>query len=277
MEAISALNKTYHKSCFRCKHCDNVINLKSFSAIEGEPYCKPHYMALFKSKGTYAAITGAGGANKSSSYNASAGFRGMTEVINNVGKPSNAPLKKAETVDKSAPVIENDVVIKKVDRTPFLEEIKAEPELKPTETDDKSAPVIEPVQIKKLDRSRFLNQVEKGPEAPLEKPNAITDRSAPTTPVKISSSNDKCAKCEKTVYPMEKLLACNKIYHNACFRCKHCDGKLSLKGFATIDGDAYCKPHYLSLFKSKGTYSGISGTAEGKSSSFNAAVSFKGY
>jgi hypothetical protein len=275
LEAVNALNKTFHKSCFRCKHCDSVISLKSFAAIEGEPYCKPHYLALFKSKGTYAAITGAGGASKSSSYNASAGFKGMNEVIGNVGKPSNTPLKKAETVDKSVPVIEVDVVIKKYDRTPLLEEVKSEHELKHAETEDKSAPVIEPVQIKKLDRSKFLNDVKKGPEPPLEKPNAVTDRSTPV--VKISTGQEKCAKCEKTVYPIEKLVACNKVYHNACFRCKHCDGKLSLKGFATIEGEPYCKPHYLSLFKSKGTYSGITGGAEGKSSSFNSAASFKGY
>jgi len=276
MEAVSALNKTFHKGCFRCKHCDSVINLKSFSAIEGEPYCKPHYLALFKSKGNYSAITG-GSSSKSSSYNASAGFKGMTEVINNVGRPNNsAPLKKTETVDESSPVIESDVVIKKYDRTPLLDEVKSEHELKPTETEDKSAPVIEPVQIKKLDRSKFLNAIESGPEAPLEKPSAVTDRSSPTV-VKINTSNTPCAKCGKSVYPIEKLVACDKTYHNACFRCKHCDGKLSLKGFATIDGEPYCKPHYLSLFKSKGNYSAITGGAEGKSSSFNAATSFKGY
>jgi len=274
LEAISALNKTFHKSCFRCKHCDSVISLKSFAAIEGEPYCKPHYLSLFKSKGTYSAITG-GSANKSSSFNASAGFKGMSEVIN-VGRTNAAPLKKAETVDKSIPVIEPDVVIKKYDRTPLLDEVKSDHELKHTETEDKSAPVIEPVQIKKLDRSRFLTAIEKGPEPPLEKPNAVTDRSTPTV-VKITTSTTPCAKCGKNVYPIEKLVACDKTYHNACFRCKHCDGKLSLKGFATIDGEAYCKPHYLSLFKSKGTYSAITGGAEGKSSSFNAASSFKGY
>jgi len=277
LEAVTALNKTFHKTCFRCKHCDNVISLKSFSAIEGEPYCKPHYLALFKSRGTYSGITGA--ASTSSGYNASAGFKGIllqkTEVINNVAKPAQ-PLKKAETLDKSQPVIEQDVVIKKVDRTPFIEEVQSEHELKPATTLDKSNPVIEQdVVIKKVDRKVFLNQIETGPEQGLEKPTAVTDRSSAATVFKASTpAKDPCAKCGKTVYPMEKLNACNKTYHNACFKCKHCDGKLSLKGFATIDGEPYCKPHYLSLFKSKGNYAGITGSGEGKSSSFN--VSFKG-
>lgn len=53
-----------------------------------------------------------------------------------------AKLKHAETVDKSAPLIEGDVKIKKVDRTGFLNEVTAEHQLKHAETVDKSAPVI---------------------------------------------------------------------------------------------------------------------------------------
>jgi len=271
MEAISALNKTFHKTCFRCKHCDNVISLKSFSAIEGEPYCKPHYLALFKSRGTYSGITGV--ASTSSGYNASAGFKGMTAVINNVPSANQIqPLKKVETLDKSQPVIEQDVVIKKVDRTPFIEQVQSEHDLKPATTVDKSTPVIENVVIKKVDRKIFLNQIETEPV--LEKATTNSDRSSPVV-IKNTTPSNPCARCGKTVYPMERLNACNKVYHNACFKCKHCDGKLSLKGFATIDGEPFCKPHYLSLFKSKGNYAGITGAGgEAKSSSFN--ISFKG-
>jgi hypothetical protein len=34
--------------------------------------------------------------------------------------------------------------------------------------------------------------------------------------------------------------------------CFHCKGKLSLKGVAVIDGQLYCKPHFIELFKSGG-------------------------
>jgi hypothetical protein len=34
--------------------------------------------------------------------------------------------------------------------------------------------------------------------------------------------------------------------------CHHCKGKLSIKGVAVIDGQLYCKPHFLELFKSGG-------------------------
>jgi hypothetical protein len=308
LERISALSKNYHKSCFRCKHCDNVLSLKGFAAIEGEPYCKPHYLELFKSKGNYSGITG--GSSGTSGFNSSAGFKGMNDVLTSVSKPkelkkaetvdksaplidssvkikhvdrntllslvvSGPELKHTETVDKSAPIIDANLHVKKVDRHTLLDDVKSEHELKHTETVDKSAPVIEPtVTVKILDRVGFLESIKKGPEVPLETPTAVTDRSTP--PVKVhAGANPPCTRCQKTVYPMEKLIACDKVFHNKCFRCKHCDGKLSLKGFATIEGEPYCKPHYLSLFKSKGNYAAITGDGEGKSSSFN--ISFKGY
>ena len=52
-----------------------------------------------------------------------------------------AALKHAETVDKSAPQIEN-VTVKKVDRSSFLEEVTKPHELKHAETVDKSGPAI---------------------------------------------------------------------------------------------------------------------------------------
>ncbi|EKE42600.1 hypothetical protein ENUP19_0054G0090 [Entamoeba nuttalli] len=54
---------------------------------------------------------------------------------------SDAKLKHAETVDKSAPVIEN-VEIKKGDRNELLSGIKEGKELKKVESNDRSAPVI---------------------------------------------------------------------------------------------------------------------------------------
>jgi len=266
LEMVQACEKSFHKQCFRCKHCDMVISLKNFAAIEGEVYCKPHYLELFRSKGSYTAISG-GDSNASSSYNASMGFKGVGEVI---GTSQKKELKTVETVDKSTPVISSDVKIKIIDRHGLLDEVSKEHDLKHAETVDKSVPKIENVQVKKLDRKAFLTEIEKGPESPLEKPTAVSDSSAPVG-VKVSST-PKCAKCEKTVYSLEEIKACDKTFHKGCFRCKHCDGQLSLKGFATINNEPYCKPHYLELFKSKGSYKGITGEGgETSSSSFTPA------
>jgi len=46
--------------------------------------------------------------------------------------------------DRSAPVVEADVKVKKVDREPHLEAIHSGVDLKPTESKDRSAPVVEP-------------------------------------------------------------------------------------------------------------------------------------
>ncbi|OCT60070.1 hypothetical protein XELAEV_18046090mg [Xenopus laevis] len=63
-----------------------------------------------------------------------------------------------------------------------------------------------------------------------------------------------CSSCQKTVYPMERLVADKHIFHNSCFCCKHCSAKLSLGTYAALHGEFYCKPHFQQLFKSKGNY-----------------------
>jgi len=73
-----------------------------------------------------------------------------------------APLKHAETKDTSAPVVEG-VTVKKVDRTPFLNEVSGGVvELKHVEpVHDASAPKIEgDVHVKTVDRAGFLKSVE---------------------------------------------------------------------------------------------------------------------
>ncbi|XP_073402220.1 LIM domain and actin-binding protein 1 isoform X3 [Dendrobates tinctorius] len=80
-----------------------------------------------------------------------------------------------------------------------------------------------------------------------------------TTPPKVTKKfqpppRDICFGCQKTVYPMERLFANQQVYHNSCFRCHYCSTKLSLGNYASLHGNAYCKPHFNQLFKSKGNY-----------------------
>lgn len=65
---------------------------------------------------------------------------------------------------------------------------------------------------------------------------------------------EKCTACQKTVYPLEKLVVYEHIYHKKCFACTHCNTKLSLGNFASLHGKIYCKPHFSQLFKAKGNY-----------------------
>uniref|UniRef100_A0A8C9QHM0 Xin actin binding repeat containing 2 n=1 Tax=Spermophilus dauricus TaxID=99837 RepID=A0A8C9QHM0_SPEDA len=80
-----------------------------------------------------------------------------------------------------------------------------------------------------------------------------------TTPAKqmkklLLQDKEICILCQKTVYPMECLVADKQSFHKACFRCHHCNSKLSLGNYASLHGQIYCKPHFKQLFKSKGNY-----------------------
>lgn len=65
---------------------------------------------------------------------------------------------------------------------------------------------------------------------------------------------ETCIACLKTVYPLERLVALQHVYHKSCFRCVHCSTRLSLGNYASLHGNVYCKPHFSQLFKSKGNY-----------------------
>ncbi|XP_030279331.1 LIM domain and actin-binding protein 1a [Sparus aurata] len=92
-----------------------------------------------------------------------------------------------------------------------------------------------------------------------------TNGSATGTPASSSSQlktsksfrlpvRETCVSCLKTVYPLERLVANQHVYHSSCFRCSHCNTKLSLANYASLHNNVYCKPHFCQLFKAKGNY-----------------------
>jgi len=42
LESVTALEKTYHKFCFKCCVCSSTLNLKNFKGFEGKIYCLTH-------------------------------------------------------------------------------------------------------------------------------------------------------------------------------------------------------------------------------------------
>eukprot|EP01098_Paradermamoeba_levis_P000777 TRINITY_DN1090_c0_g1_i1.p1 TRINITY_DN1090_c0_g1~~TRINITY_DN1090_c0_g1_i1.p1 ORF type:complete len:114 (-),score=33.05 TRINITY_DN1090_c0_g1_i1:150-491(-) len=52
-EILKADDKVFHKTCFRCTHCNNLLKLGSYASLEGKYYCKPHFKQLFALKGNY--------------------------------------------------------------------------------------------------------------------------------------------------------------------------------------------------------------------------------
>lgn len=90
-------------------------------------------------------------------------------------------------------------------------------------------------------------------------PDARTSSLLESSPSKMVKKfqapvRETCVECQKTVYPMERLLANQQVFHISCFRCSYCNNKLSLGTYASLHGRIYCKPHFNQLFKSKGNY-----------------------
>ncbi|CAN1300877.1 LIM domain-containing protein PLIM2c [Linum perenne] len=81
------------------------------------------------------------------------------------------------------------------------------------------------------------------------------------TPNKLASlfsgTQDKCATCHKTVYPLEKITMEGEFFHKTCFRCAHGGCVLTHSSYAALNGVLYCKHHFAQLFREKGSYSYI--------------------
>ncbi|XP_043714822.1 LIM domain-containing protein WLIM2b-like [Telopea speciosissima] len=89
----------------------------------------------------------------------------------------------------------------------------------------------------------------------------------------FSGTQDKCATCNKTAYPLEKVTVEGESYHKSCFKCSHGGCSLTTSSYAALDGILYCKHHFSQLFKVKGSYNHLIQTASIKKNA--AAVSVK--
>uniref|UniRef100_A0ACD5Z558 Uncharacterized protein n=1 Tax=Avena sativa TaxID=4498 RepID=A0ACD5Z558_AVESA len=88
----------------------------------------------------------------------------------------------------------------------------------------------------------------------------------------FSGTQDKCAACQKTVYPLEKLSLEGECYHKNCFRCSHGGCTLTTSSYAALNGILYCKIHFSQLFKEKGSYNHLIKTAQTKKENEEAAA-----
>ncbi|XP_060051367.1 LIM domain and actin-binding protein 1 isoform X2 [Erinaceus europaeus] len=91
--------------------------------------------------------------------------------------------------------------------------------------------------------------------SPDAKASSLSESSSSKAVKKFQApARETCVECQKTVYPMERLLANQQVFHISCFRCSYCNNKLSVGTYASLHGRIYCKPHFNQLFKSKGNY-----------------------
>ncbi|XP_036063407.1 LIM domain and actin-binding protein 1 [Onychomys torridus] len=104
-------------------------------------------------------------------------------------------------------------------------------------------------------KSEVQQPVHPKPLSPDARTSSLPESSPSKTVKKFQApAKEICVECQKTVYPMERLLANQQVFHISCFRCSYCNNKLSLGTYASLHGRIYCKPHFNQLFKSKGNY-----------------------
>ncbi|KAJ6900229.1 LIM domain-containing protein WLIM2b-like [Populus alba x Populus x berolinensis] len=81
-----------------------------------------------------------------------------------------------------------------------------------------------------------------------------TTRSPSKAASMFSGTQEKCATCGKTAYPLEKVTVESQAYHKSCFKCSHGGCAITPSNYAALQGVLYCKHHFSQLFKEKGSY-----------------------
>ncbi|XP_051523447.1 LIM and SH3 domain protein 1-like [Myxocyprinus asiaticus] len=56
--------------------------------------------------------------------------------------------------------------------------------------------------------------------------------------------NPLCSRCDKVVYPTEKVNCLDKYWHKGCFSCEVCKMTLNMKNYKGFDKKPYCSQHY---------------------------------
>jgi len=292
-EKLTADGKIFHKSCFRCTHCNNVLKLGSYASMDGIFYCKPHFKQLFASKGNYS--EGFGKLKPQHEFEASKGI--THEAPAPAAKPSPQPAKPAEPaadVSSSSGPAEpaqggsssvSDLLKKHQNQIDDSKKpvTSAPPTDAPSNSqNDEPKQSPRPTEQEKPAEKSEEKSAEKSEEKPKPaaekpaekpKPSPAAASSPASTPAKSSpaavkastsspaaakspaTGTNKCKACGKTVYSMEELKVEGDVFHKTCLRCTHCNNALKLGNYASMGGVFYCKPHFKQLFASKGNYS----------------------
>uniref|UniRef100_A0A3B4ZEW0 LIM and SH3 domain protein 1 n=1 Tax=Stegastes partitus TaxID=144197 RepID=A0A3B4ZEW0_9TELE len=56
--------------------------------------------------------------------------------------------------------------------------------------------------------------------------------------------NPPCGRCNKPVYPTEKINCLDKYWHKGCFSCEVCKMALSMNNYKGFEKKPYCSMHY---------------------------------
>uniref|UniRef100_A0A3B4DVU7 LIM and SH3 domain protein 1 n=1 Tax=Pygocentrus nattereri TaxID=42514 RepID=A0A3B4DVU7_PYGNA len=56
--------------------------------------------------------------------------------------------------------------------------------------------------------------------------------------------NPLCSRCNRVVYPTEKVNCLDKFWHKGCFSCEVCKMTLNMKNYKGFEKRPYCNAHY---------------------------------
>ncbi|KAL6080384.1 LIM zinc-binding domain-containing protein [Balamuthia mandrillaris] len=78
----------------------------------------------------------------------------------------------------------------------------------------------------------------------------------------LAHAPQKCDGCQKTVYPLERVVANAKVFHRGCFRCCVCNTVMKANSdYCFLNDRFYCVPHYQRLVSEAGGGYAFAGTA----------------
>uniref|UniRef100_A0A3B3QFG9 LIM and SH3 domain protein 1 n=1 Tax=Paramormyrops kingsleyae TaxID=1676925 RepID=A0A3B3QFG9_9TELE len=69
--------------------------------------------------------------------------------------------------------------------------------------------------------------------------------------------NPLCSRCNRVVYPTEKVNCLDKYWHKGCFSCEICKMTLNMKNYKGFEKRPYCNAHYP-----KTTFTSVADTPE---------------
>lgn len=273
-ERVKALERTWHKSCFRCgvgsdiasACCNKILNpMQGYNQSKNFPYCKTCYTKNFGPTGVHRGLsTSLAPPVKPMSY--------LSEDADRTAKQDGNLTAALGRLKKTGVIAEK--------RTSVSEGIgglmsKFEKSNEAQAQDGESGESGESEKMLTVAQRRASFQKSSPATTstglkPVGEGKIVASEQAKGIAKKLGASNasPKCVVCATTVYKVEEVKALNKIYHKSCFRCGQgtqaigkdsgaCNKVLSImESYLEHEGTPYCKNCHVKLFASVGTRAG---------------------
>jgi cysteine/glycine-rich protein len=266
----------YHKRCFKCLSCTMPVSLEKVAMISGNLYCKSCFERDFKSAG--------------GSYNSLVKEEKTSSVRQQMEEEDQAPSKVHESGKYGGGVSTCSICEEKCYAREKIDYDGVTFHKRCFKCLDCAMPVpLEKVAMISGNlycKSCFERSFKtRGRYSIMEKKKNVTsvrrelqelrEEDEPTSAKEVAEKakerqalvsrfggSDKCKRCDKNVYRVDKMEYEGDVFHKACFKCLTCDQRVALERVAMSGGNLYCKSCFSKDFiGSGGQYS----ASEGKS------------